>query len=184
MRKDLQKKRSRGSRLAGSAIRIAVVIVVLALSASVAGSEPAEEPSTQSHTHTEHDRNEIGVFLGATAGGEEEGGGKEDTTATIGIEYRRNVSSMVGVGLLLEFSGGERRDHVGMVPVTFMLGSGAQLIVGAGWERHAETKFLGRLGFGYHIGLVPGNMIRPEINVDFVDGEELVVVGVTIGWGF
>lgn len=30
----------------------------------------------------------------------------------------------------------------------------------------------------------PGNAIRPEVNVDFVDGEQLIVVGATIGWGF
>ena len=143
-----------------------------------------EEPQEQAHARHEHERNEIGVFLGITAGGEKDGGGKEDATATIGIDYRRNVSSKVGVGLLLEFSGGERRDHVGLVPVTFMLGSSAQLIVGAGWERNEETEFLARLGFGYSIELVPGNTIRPEINVDLVDGEWLVVVGASIGWGF
>ncbi|MCZ6832202.1 MAG: hypothetical protein O7F11_00500 [Acidobacteria bacterium] len=181
---EIQKKRSRGSRLPGSVLRTAAVIVVLALFTSVAASEPAEEPLSQSHTHTEHERNEIGVFLGVTTGGEKEGGGKEDATATIGIGYRRNVSRKVGVEFLLEFSGGERRDHVGIVPVNFMVGSGAQLIVGAGWERHEETEFLWRLGFGYSIVLVPGNTIRPEINVDFVDGEVLVVLGASIGWGF
>ena len=51
-------------------------------------------------------------------------------------------------------------------------------------ERQTETEFLGRLGFGYVIELVPGNSIRPEINVDFVDGDRLLVVGVSIGWGF
>jgi hypothetical protein len=167
-----------------SALRIAAAILAVAAVAPAAADESPGSSSADSHSETTHESNEIGVFLGATAGGEEEGGGKEDATGTIGIEYRRNVSSKVGVGLLLEFSGGERRNHVGMVPVTFMLGSGAQLIVGAGWERHAETEFLGRLGFGYSIELVPGNSIRPEINVDFVDGEELVVVGASIGWGF
>ncbi len=89
---EIQKKRSRGSRLPGSVLRTAAVIVFLALVTSVAASEPAEEPLTQSHTHTEHERNEIGVFLGVTTGGEKEGGGKEDATASIGIGYRRNVS--------------------------------------------------------------------------------------------
>jgi len=180
----LRSRDSRGSRLLGRAVRLATTVVALAVFPSAAASELTEEPSTRSHGHATHKRNEAGVFLGVTAGGEKDGGGEEDATGTIGVEYRRNFSRKVGVGLLLEFSGGERRNHVGLVPVTFMLGSKAQLIVGAGWERHSETEFLGRLGFGYSIGLVPGNMIRPEINVDFVDGEKLVVLGASIGWGF
>jgi hypothetical protein len=177
-------KNSRGSRSPGGVIWSALVFVVLALFPCVAASEPAEEPEAQFQTHAEKEHNDVGVFLGATAGGEATGGGHEDATATIGIEYRRNLSSIVGVGLLLEFSGGERRSHVGIVPVTLMLGSRVQLIVGVGWERHTGTEFLGRLGFGYKIMLVPGNSIRPEINIDFVDGETLVVVGASIGWDF
>jgi hypothetical protein len=159
-----------------SGVRIAATILAVALFAPAAAAESSSE--------TTREPNDIGVFLGATAGGDREGDGREDSTATIGIEYRRNVARMVGIGLLLEFTGGERRASAGIVPVTFMLGAGAQLIVGAGWESRPETHFLGRLGFGYRIGLVPGNSIRPEINIDFVDGEQLVVVGVSIGWGF
>ncbi len=165
-----------------SAIWIATVLTLVAFSPAAA-SEATEDPSAESHEHAEHEPNEIGVFVGITTGGE------EDATGTMGIDYRRQISSIIGVGVLAEFAGGERRDHVGMFPVTFLLGSHAQLIVGAGWERSSgssgnHNEFLGRVGFGYSIGLVPGNTIRPEINVDFVDGEEFVVVGATIGWGF
>jgi hypothetical protein len=170
------------------AIWIAPVLALVAFLPATA-SEANEDSSAETHEHAEHERNEIGVFLGVTTGGEAVQGANEDTTATIGIEYRRNLSSIVGLGFLAEYSGGERRNFVGMLPASFMLGSHAQVIVGAGWEQssgHSGSghEFVGRVGFGYSIGLVPGNTIRPEINVDFVDGEELVVVGATIGWGF
>lgn len=170
---------------------VPLVAAVLAIGSFTLASE--EEPTEKDHgnAHTTHARNEVGVFLGITTGGEAEGGGKENATATIGLEYRRNLSRRIGVGLLLEFAGGERRDGTIVVPATVFLGSRAELLVAAGVERSKGSEifaggdeFLARLGFGYRIPLVPGNVIRPEINVDFVDGEELVVVGATIGWEF
>ena len=129
--------------------------------------------------------------MGVTAGGEEEGGGKQDTTGTIGVEYRRKITRLIGVGLLVEYAGAVRRDHAGIIPLTFRPGRHAQVIVGVGWERLTgnelsgnESQALVRVGFGYSIELLPRNSIRPEINFDFVDGEELLIVGASIGWGF
>jgi hypothetical protein len=156
----------------------------------------AEEESTAEPRHDgQHDhefhRNNVGVFMGITAGGEEEGGGKEDATGTIGIEYERRLTRILGIGVVAEFAGGERRDHVGVIPLTFKPGRRAKFVVGAGWERSSgsevfggETEPLFRLGFMYEFEVVPGNHVSPGINVDFVDGETLVVVGATIGWGF
>jgi len=166
---------------------IAAVLFAVALTPAAAN-EPAEDSS---HDHATHERNDIGVFLGVTGGREEEGGGKESSAATLGFDYRRRLSKRVGLGFLLEYAGGERRNYVGMVPVTFFFGSHAQLIAGVGWESPSEThdhdselELLTRIGFGYTIDLVPGNVIRPEINFDFADGEQLVVIGASIGWGF
>ena len=166
-------------------MRTCFVIALLAITA-VTYATASEETEGSSEAHAEH-LNEIGVFLGVTAGGEDDGHGKESATGTIGVDYRRRLSELVGLGILVEYSGGERRDHVGIVPVTFFLGSHAQLIAGAGWERPRDDhhiEFLARVGFGWAIDLVPGNGIRPEINVDFVDGEALVVIGASIGWEF
>ncbi len=176
------------NRTMGFILPLLALFVVLY--APTTSAESAEDTQEQAHPQDDHERNDIGVFLGITTGGEEVGGGKEDATGTIGVDYRRRLSRRIGVGFLVEFSGGERRDHVGLVPLTFWLSPRAQLIVGAGWERSGsevfggKSEFLGRLGFGYSIELLPRNTIRPEINVDFVDGEQLVVVGASIGWGF
>jgi len=177
--------------LRGGAVRSTVVILAVAVYMPAAAHEPADKSQEQESGHEEFERNMAGVFLGVTAGGEEEGGGREDSTGTIGVEYRRRLSRLIGVGFLYEFAGGERRDHVGIVPLTFWLAPKAELVVGVGWERSSGTEIfagelepLARLGFGYGIELLPGNSIRPVINVDFVDGEELVVVGASIGWEF
>ena len=53
---------------------VAAALAVLAFTPGSAN-EPAEE--AHGNAHTAHARNEFGVFVGATAGGEAEGGGEE-----------------------------------------------------------------------------------------------------------
>jgi hypothetical protein len=167
------------------------LVLVLGTFGAAASEEPGTHGTDEPAHHRVHKHNEIGVLVGITAGGEAEGGGKEAATGTFGIEYRRNLSSLVGVGALVEFAGGERRDGVLLASATFLLGRHAELIVGAGAERSRGTEifaggdnFTARLGFGWSIPLVPGNTLRPEINLDHVDGEQLIVLGASIGWGF
>jgi hypothetical protein len=174
--------------------RTLIVCAILVLTGGAglpAEEESAEEVRHHVHGHHETHPNTIGVFVGVTAGGEEEDGGREDATGTIGIEYERRLSRLLGIGVVAEFAGGERREHVGVVPLTFRPGRRAKFLVGAGWERAAGSSFFGgeteplaRLGFMYAFDVVPGNHVSPGLNVDFLDGNTLVVVGATIGWGF
>jgi len=80
---------------------IACVIVALTGATGLTAQEgPAEVPRHHSGGDHEAHRNNVGVFVGTTAGGEEEGGGKEDATGTIGIEYERRLSRWLGIGVL------------------------------------------------------------------------------------
>jgi hypothetical protein len=170
---------------------VCLAITLLGVTGLSAEDEPVEERSHHVHGDHEIHRNHIGVFLGVTEGGDEEGGGKEDTSATIALEYERRLTRLIGIGVVLDYVGGERRDHVGIIPLSFRPGRHARFVVGPGWERHAGTDGSGaefealvRIGFSYAIETVPGNSVSPEINVDFADGETLLIVGATIGWGF
>jgi hypothetical protein len=168
-----------------------VIVALTGATGLTAQEEPADEPRQHSGREHETHRNNVGVFVGITAGGEEEGGGKEDASGTIGIEYERKLSRWLGIGVVAEFVGGQRRDHVWVLPLTISPGRRAKFVVGAGWERSSgsevfagETEPLVRLGFMYEFDVLPGNHVSPGLNVDFVDGETLVIVGATIGWGF
>ena len=177
-----------------SGLRAMIACAIVALTSATgltAQEEPAEEPRHHSGRERETHRNNVGVFVGITAGGEEDGGGKEDATGTIGIEYERRLSRWLGIGVVAEFAGGQRRDHVVVLPLTISPGRRAKFVVGAGWERSSGSEVFGseseplvRLGFMYEFEVVPGNHVSPGLNVDFVDGETLVIVGATIGWGF
>ena len=173
-------------RVLRTVILLATVATIGAAGAS-AESESAEDRGH--HVHGDHAMhpNHIAVFVGLTHGGGSEEGEEETSAATIGLEYERRLSRKVGIGVLAEYVDGDRRDHVGMALVSLRPGRRAKLILGAGLERHegkGEYAFLGRVGFGYAFEPVPGNSVSPEINLDFVDGHTLVVVGATIGWGF
>jgi hypothetical protein len=177
-----------------SGLRAIIACAIIASTGATclpAQEEPAAEPRHDGQRDHEFHRNNVGVFVGITAGGEEEDGGKEDASGTIGIEYERRLTRILGIGVVAEFAGGERRDHVGVIPLTIRPGRRAKFVVGSGWERSSgseigdgHTEPLARLGFMYEFEVVPGNHVSPGLNVDIVDGETLVVVGATIGWGF
>jgi hypothetical protein len=58
------------------------------------------------------------------------------------------------------------------------------LVVAPGIERsHGEHESLVRAGLAYQLRLKRLS-ISPEFNADLVDGEEITVCGVGVGWGF
>jgi hypothetical protein len=84
-----------------SGLRAMIACAIVALTSATgltAQEEPAEEPRHHSGRDHEAHRNTVGVFVGFTAGGEEEGGGKEDATGTIGIECERRLTRLLGIG--------------------------------------------------------------------------------------
>jgi hypothetical protein len=51
-------------------------------------------------------------------------------------------------------------------------------------HREGETEFLFRAGVAYEFELSERWAVIPEVNVDFVDGEEAFVFGLSFGFGF
>jgi hypothetical protein len=51
-------------------------------------------------------------------------------------------------------------------------------------HRHGDDEFLFRTGVGYEFILSERWIMMPEFNVDFVDGQEAFVFGLTLGYGF
>ena len=183
----------------------ALPIIVLTMSA-VMWSMPvsAEEVSAGHDDHTEsaehhggedhHFKNSLAVFLGVT---NEKGHGTEPTW---GFEYARWLSDRWAIGGLFDYAGGEQRNAV-IAPAVFWkpFGGGFTLLAAPGVEYHNgrgptvephliksaepeidedETFFVFRLGAAYifHFGHRYG--LAPTVNVDFVDGHEVMIYGV------
>lgn len=168
--------------------------------------EPAGHPSDaeehgESAGHHEHafHPNDVGVFIGAT---DEKG---HDLQFTYGLDYERRFSQHWGVGALVDYAGGDLRNTVLAVPVYWHPGGGWKLIAAPGVELHNgrggggehaksdeghgeadgdETHFLFRLGAGYHFHVADHWGVVPTVDLDFVDGEEVLVYGVGLAYGW
>lgn len=141
-----------------------------------------------------HFNNGLALFLGAT---DEKGHGTEPTW---GLEYARWLSDRWAVGGLFDYAGGEQRNAV-IAPAVFWkpFGGGFTLVAAPGVEYHSgrgtavephllkaavtavdedETYFVFRLGAAYwfHFGHRYG--LAPAVNVDFVNGHEVLIYGV------
>ncbi len=145
--------------------------------------------------HTEHSAghvhaNHVAVFLGVTTGGEDENQGKEDAALTIGLDYERRLTDLIGIGILGDWAFGDRREFIIGIPVFLHFGQSAKFLIAPGLEktrgnddRERRSEFLMRLGLAYDFHF-ENNTVSPTFNVDFLDGEQIYVLGVNVGWGF
>lgn len=107
---------------------------------AAAGEHDAVDPSHEGQEHAEHashEKNEVAVFAGATRRLKFE---EDETGATWGIEYMRQIRPRVGASLAVEFASGTiERDWVAMLklgvqpfddwayPITFYIGTGIEV---------------------------------------------------------
>jgi len=138
-------------------------------------------------------KNHISVFVGATIEPREE----TKASFTLGADYERRLSELWGVGALVDLAlGSTERTALFGVPVYVHpiepLELHAAPAVEFSQERDSEgepegdseTKFAVRLGGGYEFELARFS-IAPEVNIDFVNGEDpTLVFGLAFGWGF
>ncbi len=163
--------------------------------------EHGEEDGHSEGSSTHHGRdhmNEVAVFLGAT----KESG--HDTEFTWGLDYKRRIADRWAVGLIFDDAGGDLRNSIIAPSISYWPGLGnLQLLGAAGVEYHNgrssdghekadhgdeadedETYFLVRLGVGYDIHLGESFGLVPQVNLDFVNHEEVWVYGVAVTYGF
>jgi hypothetical protein len=160
----------------------------------VSGRHEDDPPHGHGHAH----RNEIGLFVGGT---DEPG---HDTEFTWGLDYKRKIARRWAVGLLFDYAGGELRNSLLAPSVSYWPGiGGLQLVAAPGIELHDgrgggghggmrsgdeadadATYFVFRVGLAYDIHLAERFGLAPGVNLDFVNGEEVWVYGLTLTYGF
>ena len=110
----------------------------------------------------------------------------KESAFTIGVDYERRLTRLLGFGGVVEFAD-KRRDHILIATVDLHFGR-FKLQTGPGFERREGpdgTEGLGifRVGATYDY-FFDRFSLSPVINVDFVEGEQVYVYGVNFGWGF
>ena len=138
--------------------------------------EPAHG-STQGHEVHHFHKNELGVFAGIA------NNGRRNKAPSLGIGYERRINDSFGIGAVAEYAFGDADFLVVVVPFSYHIKSW-KLVVAPGVEDGDHgTESLIRFGAGY--GFKKGGwMVTPQLNVDFVDGDDVWVFVVGIGKGF
>jgi len=121
----------------------------------------------------EEKNNSLGVFVGVTSEERREKG------LALGVEGSHFFTESFGVGGVLEYTFGDIDTLVGAVPLVYRRGK-LKLYAGPGFEDSDASdnpEFLIRAGteYGFEVGSIE---IAPQLNIDFVDGDTVLVVGV------
>ena len=132
---------------------------------------------TAADEHGPH-HNHLAVFAGFT------GEARRERSFTLGADYERRISESFGLGALLERASGDRDFWIAAIPFSWHHGHWKFSVApGIEYEEGHDDHGLVRLSAGY--GFKKNNLeIAPLIAVDFVAGDTVLVMGVTIGLGF
>ncbi len=138
----------------------------------------SEQDSTSGHeTEHEYHRNLVAVYVGVTSED------RRDNGLALGIEYERRLTQSFGVGVLAEHTFGDLDFWVYAVPFAYHTGRWKFLIAPGVEDGDLGSDFLVRVGgdYAFEVGRWE---FAPGLDVDFVDGDQVLVVGVSIGRGF
>ena len=110
---------------------------------------------------------------------------------SVGADYEYRLNQWFGLGVALEYAGGDFEHILIGVPLFIHPNERWRLAVAAGGEIHKEEEehkpkreWIIRTGVGYQFPLGKGYSISPEFNVDFSEHETLYVAGLSIGFGW
>ncbi len=120
----------------------------------------------------------VALFLGATISDDE-------AAFSVGVDYEYELTELLGIGAIAEYTAGHHATWV-LAGALFLHATEAlrfKIAPGVEFE-DGEESFLLRLGASYEFELAERWTIGPDLNVDIVDGEAALVVGIGIGRKF
>lgn len=181
-------------------IRLALSIAIVAVTASPAVSVAQEHGAEGAEAEEAFHKNHLSLFTGGTT---ESSDGETSTSFSLGLDYERRVSRLIGLGIGGEFVfGGEEREALLGLLLNLHPAGGLVLVAGPGVEFAEELHVEGEVeaqqeesGTETHAGLRVGIVyefevghrysIAPSFYTDFIDGKEPTFVwGLAFGVGF
>ena len=161
--------------------KVALVIAVY-LSVVVPQLFAAEQTHTKHQDSDHYHLNMLEVFLGNTY---EDSEHEDDNGFTVGLTYERRLSDLLGIGGFYEYAADDFDKWSIGAPLFIHPHKGWRFALAPGLEhRHGDNEFLFRTGVAYEFKLSERWVMIPEFNVDFVDGEEAFVFGISFGFRF
>ncbi len=145
------------------ALAMLTCVATIAAQAQESGTEPEE-------------MNFVEVFVGITR---DEG----ENEASLGLTYERKFDRF-GTGFIIEFTKAENRETVLVLPFFWHPAEPWRTVVATGTEiSDGDHTFLTRVGGSYEFEF-SGWSLSPEVNVDFVDNDAVLVLGASFVWKF
>jgi hypothetical protein len=160
---------------------IALFGVLLAMAPlEVLAAEAESEHESEGHDFHHH----VGLFLGNTHTDHDDG-------FTFGLDYEYRLNERLGLAGLVDYATDIESTVVGAGVFIHLL-EDVRLLLAPGFENHhGDNEYLFRTGVYYDMSLgewdafPEGELtVSPTFIVDFVDGEEDVVIGLTLGYEF
>jgi len=128
--------------------------------------------------HEGYHKNHVALFLGVVDE-------HAETAFSLGLDYERRFSRLFGIGILTHYAFGDVRSFALAAPIFLHATDRLKFSLAAGFEDadHEDRETLIRLGveYAFEVGRLT---IAPMFAVDFVEDEEILVLGVNIGRGF
>ena len=153
---------------------VAVFLVMMPVMIRAEEAEPGRKNKAPEHLHG------VELFLGNTQDDGKNG-------FSIGLTYEYRLSELFGIGGLIEHAGEDFREWVLAVPFFLHPYKGWRFLVAPGIDiddEDGDNNFLFRAGAAYEFEIAERWSITPEFNVDFVDGDEVLVYGLSFGYEF
>lgn len=150
-----------------NALLAAIILLGVSAASSAEGADAKAEPP-----------NGVAVFIGNTQNGSLNG-------ASVGFEYERKITSLIGVGVIAEYAGGDFESVGIFAPVYFHPHAGWVFKIAPGLNvKDSKTSFAVRAGIGYEFKVAPKWALAPQLNADFDDGETELVYGLAFSRRF
>jgi hypothetical protein len=156
----------------GALMRLFLMVSIVSLLIALPVSKVRGEAEEGDDPHL----NWAALFIGMT------GENRRDTGFALGIEYARHLNPSFAVGAVAERTFGDLDFWVFAVPFAYRTGPW-KFYIAPGVEDadfSGGGEFLLRLGGEYAFEVGEWE-IAPQLDVDFVDGDQVLVLGVTIG---
>ncbi len=160
------------------AVRSVGFLITMLLGPSVFGEEEEHESAAGHEANHDYHENLLSGFVGVT------GETRRDYATTLGIGYERRISQIFSVGVLAEHTYGDLDFWVYAVPFAYRAGRWKVLVAPGVEDSDHGTEFLFRAGAEYAFEIGDGWEVVPSLSIDFVDGEQLGVIGVALAKGF
>ncbi len=158
-------------------LRISLTILLVMCAPLVLAQTDEHEPNSDHEATQEFHRNFVAGFVGVAHEG------RRDNGFALGIAYERILNESFGIGVIAEHTFGDFDFWVYAVPFTYRAGRW-RLYIAPGVEDDGQTtESLVRLGaeYAFEVGALE---IAPQLAMDFVGGEKVLVLCVVIGKGF